>query len=419
VRDWCDWRAFVSICFALLGLTILTRIRGVLLCGFLGLSLPLLLCSFFSHGSFLSHLATDSFVQSFSSLDEISGLTLFHKGSQTDRVFLDTVLEHRQAAAAAPPETTTKTNDGELAAFCAYACAFPNSCLCLIDTYDTLASGLPNFVFVAKALGDFGYSAIGVRLDSGDLAELSKACHVAFRSVRNQEPSRAGVFDNLTIVVSNDIDEAALVELAAGTGNSNDEDQERRDDGPTAFGIGTNLVTCKDQPALGCVYKLVEYNGEPRIKLSEELVKVTLPGRKRVYRLYGGPNHQTPLVDYLALADEEPPCAIVGSVSDRKAEAAARRGVLCRHPFRHQHRIRVFPSRVQELHGLVFGSSSSNNSTRLSETRDYVLKQLSDEFPESVTRYESPIPYDVMVSEKLYTYLHELWETHAPVPERR
>mmetsp|Transcript_575 Transcript_575/g.1396 ORF Transcript_575/g.1396 Transcript_575/m.1396 type:complete len:173 (-) Transcript_575:1998-2516(-) len=172
------------------------------------------------------------------------------------------------------------------------------------------------------------------------------------------------------------------------------------------------MVLCEPMAA-------VEFRNEPRIKLSQELAKVTLPGRKRAYRLYGGPGNRVPLVDYLCLADEDPPQAC--------GEATDERGVLCRNPFRPQDRIRVFPGGVKALHQLVFDGASSccgsddcgYECSGLSESREYVLQQLRDEFPESVTRYQQPTTYDVMVSPKLYCYLHELWEKHAPVTERR
>jgi nicotinate phosphoribosyltransferase len=195
---------------------------------------------------------SDSYVQSFTSLDDAAGLTLRNKNSLRDEDFLDAVLEHRGNTNTA----TTTTNDGELAAFCNYACAFPNSCLCLIDTYDTLQSGLVNFIAVAKALDDFGYVPKGVRLDSGDLVALSNACRAAFDRVLLQEPDRAEAFSALTIVASNDINEAVLDEFSKTRHSL------------TAFGIGTNLVTCQAQPALGCVYKLGEQSVYYRVELS-------------------------------------------------------------------------------------------------------------------------------------------------------
>lgn len=344
-----------------------------------------------SFGIPISGTHAHSYVQSFVSLADASGLTLFNKKSQREEGFLETVLKYRT--------TTTETNDGELAAFCNYACAFPTSCLCLIDTYNTLESGLPNFVAVGKALDDFGYLPKGIRLDSGDLVALSNACKMEFERVC-EEPGRSAAFGNLTIVASNDINEAVLEEFS------------KTEHSLTAFGIGTNLVTCQAQPALGCVYKLVECKGEPRIKLSEEIVKVTLPGRKRIFRFYGGKDGNEPLLDYMTFADEEPPIACV----DDKTST----GILCRHPFQHQHRVRVFPKRIEPLQSLVFqGGNVVREPKKLSNARDYVSKQLSNEFPDNITSYQNASCYDMMVSPSLYTYLHNLWEQNAPVPELR
>jgi nicotinate phosphoribosyltransferase len=137
-----------------------------------------------------------------------------------------------------------ETNKGELAAFISYAIAFPTNFLALVDTYDVLKSGVPNFLSVARALHDFNYQAIGLRLDSGDLAYLSLEVRARFTEV-------AKIFNipyikNLNIVASNDINENILISL------------EKQEHAIDTFGIGTHLVTCQKQPALGCVYKLVE-----------------------------------------------------------------------------------------------------------------------------------------------------------------
>lgn len=179
-----------------------------------------------------------------------------------------------------------RSNSGELAAFIAYAQSFPTNLLCLVDTYDTLNSGVPNFLCVALALSDIGHKPVGIRLDSGDLAYLSKKAREMFCQVakRFDKP----FFADLMIVASNDINEPVLYALAK-QGHSID-----------AFGVGTHLVTCQAQPALGCVYKLVEINGHPRIKLSQEITKVTMPCRKNVYRLYAanGGEFQLPLLSH-------------------------------------------------------------------------------------------------------------------------
>jgi nicotinate phosphoribosyltransferase len=137
-----------------------------------------------------------------------------------------------------------ETNRGELAAFISYAIAFPTSFLALIDTYDVLRSGLPNFLAVARALHDCNYQAVGVRLDSGDLAYLSLEVRNGF--ILTAEKYNIPYIKDLNIVASNDINESILISL------------EKQEHAIDTFGIGTHLVTCQKQPALGCVYKLVE-----------------------------------------------------------------------------------------------------------------------------------------------------------------
>ena len=319
-----------------------------------------------------------SYVQAFSSLEEVEGLELLNQTTGQKENFVEAVLNYRD---------DKSTNGGELAAFVAYACAFPDNCLCLIDTYDTLASGLLNFCYVAMALGDFGYTPKGVRLDSGDLATLSLACQRRFQELAE---TRKKEFGNLSIVASNDINEQVLVTM-----NSSPH-------GMTTFGIGTNLVTCQAQPALGCVYKLVTCKGKPRIKISQDLPKVTIPGGKRVYRLIGR-NGQW-IADYMT----------------RETEPAPQPGqrVVCRNPFDPQQRMAVTPTTVQPLHHIVFRAGLCTMPVAsLSETKAFVSQQLT-QLPAEITRYETPRPYSVMVSADLFRYLHEMWEQEAAMEER-
>jgi nicotinate phosphoribosyltransferase len=148
-----------------------------------------------------------------------------------------------------------ETNKGELAAFISYAIAFPSGFLALVDTYDVLKSGLPNFLAVARALHECNYQAVGLRLDSGDLAYLSLEVRQKF--VTAAEHFNLSYMKDFNIVASNDINEDILISL------------EKQEHAIDTFGIGTHLVTCQKQPALGCVYKLVEvsiFGNKKRVK---------------------------------------------------------------------------------------------------------------------------------------------------------
>ncbi|KAM0898811.1 hypothetical protein ACQ4PT_021698 [Festuca glaucescens] len=159
--------------------------------------------------------------------------------------------------------TFGETNQSELAAFTSYALAFPKAFLALVDTYDVMRSGVPNFCAVALALNDMGYKAGGIRLDSGDLAYLSIETRKFFCAIEKE----FGVvgFGKTNITASNDLNEETIDALNK-QGHEVD-----------SFGIGTYLVTCYAQAALGCVFKLVEINKQPRIKLSEDVTKVSIP----------------------------------------------------------------------------------------------------------------------------------------------
>ncbi|PNI46136.1 NAPRT isoform 6, partial [Pan troglodytes] len=182
---------------------------------------------------------------------------------------------------------------GERAAFVAYALAFPRAFQGLLDSYSVWRSGLPNFLAVALALGELGYRAAGVRLDSGDLLQQAQEIRKVFRAAaaRFQVPW----LESVLIVVSNNIDEEALARLAQEGSEVN------------VIGIGTSVVTCPQQPSLGGVYKLVAVGGQPRMKLTEDPEKQTLPGSKAAFRLLGSDG--SPLMDMLQLAEEPVPQA--------------------------------------------------------------------------------------------------------------
>jgi len=339
-----------------------------------------------------------SFVQSYSALDEVRGVTVVPVGDGEPAKgklavpLLPIALRYRKELSEAfdEPEYLT-SNEGELAAFVSYAGAFPRRFLCLIDTYDTLQSGLLNFVVVAMALAELGYEPAGIRLDSGDLAYLSMECAKVFDAVAAKYQDKADIFRDLSIVVSNDINEAVLHQI------------NKEEHAITSYGIGTNLVTCQSQPALGCVYKLVEISGQPRIKLSQEIEKVLIPGRKVPYRLYGKDGR--PILDLMIAAGEDEP------------ERGVR--VLCRHPFIARKRAAVIPARVQPLHHLVFDGGDATAVTRnrsLTEARDAAAEEL-DLIRPDILRYMNPTPYKVSLSCRLFDFLHSLWQSEVPIPE--
>jgi len=177
--------------------------------------------------------------------------------------------------------------DSELEAFRAYAACTPEPIL-LVDTYETLTSGLPNAVTLFKELRAAGRPVrAAVRLDSGDLARLSKAAYRMF--------TEAGFPDPL-IVASNELDEDLIADLKRQGARIN------------SWGVGTHLITSSGHPALSGVYKLVAMQEEggtwvPRIKLSSNPAKMTDPGRKRLVRYYDEAGH--PLADLIRL-DTEP-----------------------------------------------------------------------------------------------------------------
>lgn len=333
-----------------------------------------------------------AFVSSFLNPNEIVDRTLQScDGSTTCIDFVNLVqtwLSKLQHAVSLPGHFGD-TNQSELAAFISYAIAFPHNFLALVDTYNVMRSGVPNFCAVALALNDLGYKASGIRLDSGDLAYLSIESRNFFRAVE-KELNIPG-FGSTSIAASNDLNEETLDALNK-QGHEID-----------IYGIGTNLVTCYSQPALGCVFKLVEINNQPRMKLSEDVTKVSIPCKKRCFRLFG--REGFPLVDLMAGVNEPPP-----KVGER---------ILCRHPFIESKRAYVVPQHVEELLKCFWPGESGDTREELPslhDIRNRCMHQLQKMRPDHMRRL-NPTPYKVSVSGKLYDYIHFLWLNEAPVGE--
>ena len=179
--------------------------------------------------------------------------------------------------------------DNEITAFRKYAEIFPRKCVLLVDTYDTLHSGIPNAIKVFKELKEKGmlYDGYGIRLDSGDFSYISEQARELL--------DKAGLYDAV-ICASSDLDEYIITSLKQQGTEIN------------VWGVGTNLITSKDCPAFGGVYKLAaeEKDGEyiPKIKISENPDKITNPGVKKVFRLYDK-NTKKIKADLIALDDEK------------------------------------------------------------------------------------------------------------------
>lgn len=180
--------------------------------------------------------------------------------------------------------------DDELTAFREYARLYPNNCILLVDTYDTLKSGVPNAIKVFKEMqqNNIPLKNYGIRLDSGDLAYLSKKARIML--------DEAG-FTNAVISASSDLDENLISSLKTQGAKI------------TLWGVGTKLITSNDCPAFGGVYKLAAESDEngnfiPKIKLSNNPVKVTIPGIKKVVRVYDKNSHKIK-ADIIALENEE------------------------------------------------------------------------------------------------------------------
>ena len=176
----------------------------------------------------------------------------------------------------------------ELTAFRAYAKLYPSACILLADTYDTLGSGVPNAIRVFQEMRDAGIplTFYGIRLDSGDLAYISKKARKMLDD--------AG-FPDAVISASNDLDEYLIDSLKI------------QGAAITSWGVGTNLITSKDCPSFGGVYKLaaIEKDGKflPKIKISENTEKITNPGNKTIYRVYDKETGKL-RADLICFADE-------------------------------------------------------------------------------------------------------------------
>ncbi|MFC0190528.1 nicotinate phosphoribosyltransferase [Fictibacillus aquaticus] len=269
-------------------------------------------------------------------------------------------------------------HDTEEESFERFANALPDQSVFLVDTYDTLKSGVPNAIKVGLKMKEQGKSLKGIRLDSGDLAYLS----IQARKMLDE----AGLKD-VVIVASNDLDDDVIVDL------------KRQGAEITSWGIGTQLITAADQPALGGVYKVVaKYNGkefEPTIKISGNVEKITTPGYKTVYRILNKEGKAE--ADYIAMVDEKVPTdelKLFDPVHTYKNKVVKDiEAVELQQP------IFVDGKRVYEL-------------PSLEEIKSYHQEQLSLFWPEHLRRL-NPQEYYIDLSERVWQTKMDLLEKHT------
>lgn len=270
--------------------------------------------------------------------------------------------------------------DSELEAFRAYADIYPNNCVFLVDTYNVLKSGVPNAIQVAKEMVEqTGISPKGIRLDSGDIAYLS---------IRAREMLDAAGFRDMQIMASNSLDEYLVRDLLV---------QGAKID---SFGIGERLITSKSEPVFGGVYKLAavedaEGNIVPKIKVSENVEKITTPHFKQVYRLFDNKTGKA-LGDVITIHDEvidpSQPYTLFHPIHTWKKRVVT--GFTAR------------PLRVR----LFKAGECVYQSPDIDKIRSYCLSEVSTLW-EQVKRFENPQVYFVDLSQRLWNCKHELLES--------
>lgn len=261
--------------------------------------------------------------------------------------------------------------DSELAAFRDFAEKRPDNCVLLVDTYDTLRSGVPNAITVAKDMEKRNRRLLAIRLDSGDLAYLSKKARKMLDD--------AGL-SYVKIAASNQLDEYVIKSL---------QDQSAPID---IYGVGTSLVTCPPDAALDGVYKLAYADGKPRIKLSENLKKITLPDRKEVFRVINGDGNFVG-ADVITLTGERDIPRMYHPADPDKSLS--------------------LKGMVQEplLHQVMTQGKITSDMPSLSEAASYATERLGRLAPEH-KRFEYPHLYKIGISEHLRDLRNQMKQEH-------
>ena len=272
--------------------------------------------------------------------------------------------------------------DSEYEAFKAYVTMYPNNATLLVDTYNTLKSGVPNAIRVFnEVLKPLGIQKCGIRLDSGDMAYLTRKARKML--------DEAG-WTECQISVSNSLDEYIIRDLL------------RQGAQIDMFGVGERLITARSEPVFGGVYKLVAVEKDdgvvtPKIKISENVAKITNPHYKRLYRFYGKDNGKA-IADYLAIYDE--------AIDDSK-------DMEIFDPDATWKRKTVYNFTAKELQVPIFKEGKLvYRMPNLEEIRTYCKEQV-DTLWDEVKRFDNPQTYFVDLSQKLWDVKYGLLETNA------
>ena len=272
--------------------------------------------------------------------------------------------------------------DTELDAFCAYAKAYPDSCTLLVDTYDVLKSGVPNAIEAfRKEVLPRGFRPKGIRIDSGDITYLSRKARKMLDD--------AG-FEDVKIIASNSLDEYIIRDML------------RQGAQVDSFGVGERLITASSTPVFGGVYKLVAVENDgvmkPKIKLSENVAKVTTPGAKNLWRLYDNETGKA-IADLITLADEV--------IDDTQPYELFDPDVTWKRKTVENYTARPL------LQPLFIGGKCVYDYPDIETIRAYCAEQV-DTLWDEVKRFENPHNYYVDMSQSLWDMKNEMINKYKP-----
>ena len=269
--------------------------------------------------------------------------------------------------------------DTQYEAFKTYCEIYPNNAILLVDTYNTLKSGVPDAIRAFnEVLRPKGITKCGIRLDSGDIAYLSKEA---------RKMLDAAGWESCTISASNSLDEVLIRNLILQGAQID------------AFGVGERLITARSEPVFGGVYKLVAVENEdgtitPKIKISENVAKITTPHFKKLYRFFGNDTGKA-IADYLTVYDETVDDSDKLVIFDPEATWKKKE---------------VYDFTAKELQVPVFQNGKRvYDSPSLQEIRAYCLQQV-DTLWDEVKRFDNPHKYYVDLSQKLWNVKYDLLE---------